>query len=242
MTSQLSPIVPGVSYTPKGTNVTGPDGMPLYVVGGGATTTTALLVTYDIFGYHPCTLQVCDLLASRLSTLVVVPDFFRGAPYPMDPWPPTDGFVALMAWVGKVGTYDAVKPMMLDALAYIKTQGVTSKVGGVGLCWGAKPMFALNADGLIGPCASCHPSFLTTEDAEKTTAPQCVLPTKDDGLMEGIKAALEKKDFAAKNVWVRFDDMHHGFAGARGDWTKPEQVARVQEAITIMVDFFNANL
>lgn len=40
----------------------------------------------------------------------------------------------------------------------------------------------------------------------------------------------------------RFDDMLHGFVGARGNFSDPLIVQRVEEVIDIMGVFFNNNL
>jgi hypothetical protein len=38
---------------------------------------------------------------------------------------------------------------------------------------------------------------------------------------------------------VRFDDIHHGFCAARGDFTDHHNVQKTNEAIKLTVDFFN---
>ncbi|KXS15437.1 hypothetical protein M427DRAFT_325166 [Gonapodya prolifera JEL478] len=43
----------------------------------------ALLVIYDIVGYgHPNNFQAADVLADKMGLLTVMPDFFRGVPFP----------------------------------------------------------------------------------------------------------------------------------------------------------------
>jgi len=43
----------------------------------------------DIFGFFPQTEQGADLLSHALSgTKVIMPDFFRGKPWPVDDFPP----------------------------------------------------------------------------------------------------------------------------------------------------------
>lgn len=43
-----------------------------------------------------------------------------------------------------------------------------------------------------------------------------------------------------KSVHKRFDDMHHGFAAARGDWKDPLNAQRANEALKIVADFFKS--
>jgi dienelactone hydrolase len=45
-----------------------------------------------------------------------------------------------------------------------------------------------------------------------------------------------------KSVHRRFDDMHHGFAAARGDWNDPLQAQRAQEALNLVATFFKSIL
>jgi dienelactone hydrolase len=43
-------------------------------------------------------------------------------------------------------------------------------------------------------------------------------------------------------ITQRFDDMHHGFCAARGDWTNELQAKRASEAVGIVTDFFKMHL
>ena len=53
---------------------------------------------------------------------------------------------------------------------------------------------------------------------------------------------MKDKPFAERNFQKRFDDMRHGFAGARGD-LKNELVAKsVNEVVEISVNFFHKNI
>lgn len=36
----------------------------------------------------------------------------------------------------------------------------------------------------------------------------------------------------------RFDDVHHGFCAARGDWTVELQAKRANEALKLVTDFY----
>jgi hypothetical protein len=53
---------------------------------------------------------------------------------------------------------------------------------------------------------------------------------------------MKDKPFAKKNFQKRFVDMDHGFAAARGDWSKELIMTRVNEAIAITAKFFKDNL
>ncbi|KAJ2534254.1 hypothetical protein EV175_007041, partial [Coemansia sp. RSA 1933] len=51
-------------------------------------------------------------------------------------------------------------------------------------------------------------------------------------------AALESKPFFSQCYMERFDDMSHGFCGARGDWSNAEQAKRANDAIRLLGKFF----
>jgi len=242
----ISPVT-ATDYVPQGLFVTtyayadsfrpGSGGTTLYVSCRSAAPTRLFVVAYDIFGYHNNLKQLCDVMAvKKADTVIVMPDFFRGQQ-------PAEG-EDKRAWVSGVAPWDtSVRPMLVDTLAYIRTTYPEVKsVVGLGFCWGAKPMFAASAEGLIQCAAVVHPSRLTAEDAASVTGPICVIATKNEPPMDEVKAALDAKPFAAKNVWLRFDDMHHGYAAARGDWSVPEQRARVQETIDIILTFADSSL
>lgn len=52
-------------------------------------------------------------------------------------------------------------------------------------------------------------------------------------------AVLAKKPFGDKCKMVVFDDMHHGFCAARGDYTNELNAKRANEAIQLTVNFFS---
>ncbi|KAK9686180.1 hypothetical protein K7432_015246 [Basidiobolus ranarum] len=96
--------------------------------------------------------------------------------------------------------------------------------------------FAFAAASLI------HPSFLADEDAEHAQAPILLIPTKDEPDFTEFMNILSKKPFGDKCQQHRFDDMFHGFAAARGDYTNAQNVKRATEAIQLTGDFFNSHV
>jgi dienelactone hydrolase len=78
------PPVQTHGYEPKGTYETFED-MQVYTIGHPGHKT--IICIFDIFGFYPQVLQGADLLAA-LGFRVLVPDFFRGNPYPSDKFPP----------------------------------------------------------------------------------------------------------------------------------------------------------
>ena len=40
----------------------------------------------------------------------------------------------------------------------------------------------------------------------------------------------------------KFEDMHHGWCAARGDWSDPLQKQRATEAVQLFVEFFTEHV
>ena len=208
----------------------------VYITGEG--NQKGLLYIPDIFGPHPNAYQVADILAAK-GFLVVMPDFFRGKEWPLEDFPPKDGFAGeRFQGFLKALTYEALKPRLEQGLKILSALGATS-IGAVGFCWGGKLAIRALGDGLVKAGASPHPSFFTPEDAKAVQGPFALLPTKDDGELTDVKEALNPE---FKHVYHFYDDMHHGFVAARGDFSNELNRTRANECITLMADFFNANL
>lgn len=102
----------------------------------------AVLIFYDIFGFLPNVLQGADTFAKQLqasgrNALVVLPDFFHGAPYDVNNFPPKEGFGPVIQWINDNGNEEKITPTLNKVSAYLSSRGV-KKVGTVGYCWGAK--------------------------------------------------------------------------------------------------------
>ncbi|KAG0163372.1 hypothetical protein DFQ28_003148 [Apophysomyces sp. BC1034] len=208
--------------------------LPLYVV-GPKDAKKAILVIYDIMGLHKNTQQFCDILANH-GYKVVMPDFFRGRPWNIKN---IGNRKAVMTWLSKVGTFDLVAPQISQVKTWLQGQGVSS-AGIVGFCWGGKIGVQIaGVDRFYGAFTVIHPINVDTADAEKAQAPILALPSKDEPDMTEYMAILKKKPFGAKCKHHRFDDMHHGFAAARGNWSDELNRKRATEAIQLTIDFFN---
>jgi dienelactone hydrolase len=223
-------------------------GTDVYSVGAVNEFKRGILYLPDIFGYHANTMQVADVLASA-GFLVVMPDFFHGKPWPTDNFPPKEGFDGdeWKSFVGRITNWDAVKNDIETGIKVLKDGGADS-IGAIGMCWGAKFASAAGKNSLVNAVAGIHPSFFDVSDGKDATTPMLVITTQEDPVHEDIQVELKSKPFAAKNVWHRWDDVHHGFLGARGqfaaaaDYSDNNVAKRANEAIGLVSTFFNATL
>ncbi|KAJ3037855.1 hypothetical protein HDV00_001270 [Rhizophlyctis rosea] len=223
-------------YTPKGHTENVGD-LPVYFT--GAKGKKAIIVIYDIFGELPLTQQFADRLADS-GFYVAMPDYFRGAPWSKVPFERAE----LMAYLQERVPFDQVmKPDTLNVIQHLKSQGVES-VGALGFCWGGLHTSTLGshedvvAAGLKG-VSSVHPSFHTVDTVKDLKVPVAFIPTQDEADFTPIMESIANKPFASKNVHVRFDDVHHGFAAARANYADPVNVKRSGEAVQILNKFFN---
>ncbi|KAJ2526095.1 hypothetical protein IWW43_006525 [Coemansia sp. RSA 1935] len=69
-----------------------------------------------------------------------------------------------------------------------------------------------------------------------------VLPSKDEPDFTAEFDSMKDKAFFSQCLMERFDDMFHGFCGARGDWSNSEQAKRANDAIKLLVEFFNKSV
>lgn len=202
----------------------------------------AIIYVYDIFGYSPQALQVADILGERTGCRVVAIDYFEGQPWKIEDFPPKNDEegAKLMEFIHKNGSYDEViKPKTEWVIDRLKKQGV-EEFGSIGFCWGAKMSLNMQKEGLVGPIACPHPSFITDDDiTSPMVAPVCMLPSKDEEPFTKVEQVL-KTDPAWKdvNVYQRFDNMHHGWTAARMDMNDEENKKEANCAIDIMIDFF----
>ncbi|KAI8578831.1 hypothetical protein K450DRAFT_244741 [Umbelopsis ramanniana AG] len=233
---QIPPVVS--NYQPVGT-VDNLGDLPVYTV-GNKDSKKAIIVIMDIFGFHVNTKQFCDVLANHCGYRVVLPDWFRGKPATHDM---LGDMSKLTAWLQQVGTIDIIKPQVDRVKEHLVADGVV-KTGLVGFCWGAKIAIQLSAQESYYSAASLiHPSFFVVDDAKVAQAPLLVIPSKDEADLTEFMEILKQKPFGDKCKHVRFDDVHHGFAAARGNWEEgTADKKRATEAIQLTADFFAENI
>ncbi|KAI9105904.1 hypothetical protein DFS34DRAFT_35424 [Phlyctochytrium arcticum] len=231
------------SYTPLG-QTTNLDDMALYTAAPPSTSDTALIMIYDIFGFHPNLFQAADILAKSTQDLapaphVIAPDFYLGHPFPVESVADSG---KLMAWIGEKSSYPVIKPTLIHTIDHLKSRGVT-KVAFLGFCMEAKLAITAAKDQdvrnlvQVKGVVQIHPTFPADEDYADLGCPVAILPSKDEVDLICIPSFEVAHTDHAESVHHRFDDMSHGFCAARGDWSDPLVAQRATEALNIATQF-----
>merc|ERR1712032_813767 len=209
-----------------------------------------VIVVYDVFGFEGGRIKsVCDTLAAA-GFATVMPDIFGDA----DTIDNHGGLAALgageedvTAWIKSNGPSKFV-PIMERCAEFLKSKRC-GKVAGVGLCWGAYPVFKAAELGLVSVGMAAHPSLHVgafygepevAEFAAKTgKCPMLLAPTQTDsdeqyGESGCVTLAVRANGFEC--VSKRFGDMAHGFT-ARGDVGDPAVKRDVAALMELTVGF-----
>ncbi|KAB8261259.1 hypothetical protein BDV32DRAFT_148817 [Aspergillus pseudonomiae] len=215
-------------------------------VTGPPDASTGLVVLYDIFGMAIQTLQGADLLATRLNSLVLVPDFFEGN-YAQPEWFPTDTEEKKNAITSFVSN-EASIPRNVDTLLEITKQYNTlfpsvSKWAALGLCWGGKVAVLASGPGTpFVATGQVHPGRTDKTDAEKLTIPHIVLASKDEpaGEIQGYADVISSNGIGGHVE--TYSTMWHGWMGARANLDNEESNAEYRRGYTQVADFFEKYL
>ena len=186
--------------------------MPIYVAEPEMGSDKAIVLIYDIFGFgEPPTngnvRRVADQLASEGGFLVVMPDFYRGNPWPMENFPPPNK-EEFGAWWSSTASLDIVRSSLDDLVfPFLEERGVQS-TGVLGFCWGGLMAVSLAGEGSrFQGVASIHGARLTAELAEQMVIPGIFLPASDDPSIDPVREVLDQKEFGDQCVYRTF----HGF-------------------------------
>jgi len=201
-----------------------------------------VIVAYDIFGYHNNTKQVADIIAEEFGFRLLMPDFFRNVYWDINNFPPKDP-QELVTFINTRGDWeDYVKMDVVNVIEHFKSTENVTEFGIYGMCWGGKISTRAAVEvPEIKAAVLVHPSSVTTDEADEVVAPMYLLPSRGEANMLPFYMVLQQK-FGNNCGHRRFDDMNHGFAGARGNFSDPLNVLRVGEVIDIIGNFFNKNL
>lgn len=239
----IPPIVTE-GYEPKGKYETIGD-MNTYVT-GSATTSTAILFVFDIFGYFPQTIQGADILATSdhdHQYQVFMPDFFDGQPLDISVYPPTDADKQkkLGAFFGGIGAPPKAVGRIPKIIEEIKKYNPNIKTfGAVGLCWGGK-VIALTSQtsSPYKAAAQCHPAMVDPSEAPKISIPFCLLASKDESAedIQKFDASLQQP----KHVET-YSDQIHGWMGARADLKVQRDQDEYERGYKTLLEFFAKHL
>ena len=214
--------------------------LKLYVATPSSPSKHAILVSFDIFGFHPGgTREFCDKLA-KAGYLVVMPDYYRGNAWSPSNFPPADQD-EFMNWV------KSFSPGMLAADVESTRQYILSQepkitsIGLIGFCWGGKVAITASATGNFNASVLCHGSFLEDSDADGVQCPTLMLDAGADPDRSAILATLQAKPFGAACAAFKYDDMEHGWT-IRGDRSNARVNECMDEAYSKTEAFFKEHL
>jgi len=201
-----------------------------------------LIGVYDIYGFvYPNIKQVVDKMANESGGFrAILPDFYRN-----DSWNPDLNLTAeqRQEWIERVGGWETrVKPDLINLVRHYESEGVV-QFAIFGFCWGGKVATntSIELSDMFKASAMIHPSGVNNTEAEFVKIPTYLMPTSGEGDMLPFYEVLQTK-FGDNCGHRRFQDMSHGFSGARGNFSDPLIQQNVNEVITTLGAFFNRNL
>jgi len=215
---------------------------------GNTKSDRVVIVVYDIFGLHASTKKFTDYLGQYGDLHVLMPDIFRGKPFDESNLGDKQ---KLMSFIQIEGSYAKCEPVLSATIKHAVDQLGAKHIGLVGFCWGAAITLNFTMhNGIVKGNALLHPSYVqmggNVQDLTKVQAPILMITTKDDPKTpyEQVFEVVSSLPGAvgSKSVAHRFEDMHHGFAGARGNWASVENAQRIREALQLCSNFFNNTL
>jgi len=201
-----------------------------------------LIAVYDIFGFSDNMKEVVDTIADLYGFRVVMPDFFRGFWWDEANFPPSNP-EEMQEWLQNNGSWDQIVKYDIQTVVneFSLRENIT-EVGIFGMCWGGKvATLAATESAGIKVAGIVHPSSVANSEATGVRVPMYLMPTNDEPDMLPFLEVLREK-FGSNCGHRRFDDMFHGFAGARGNFSNPLNFERVNEVIYILGGFFHRNL
>ncbi|RIA91547.1 Alpha/Beta hydrolase protein [Glomus cerebriforme] len=195
----------------------------------------AIIICYDVHGFHPNVKQFCDLLAEA-GFLVALPDYFRGETTEVKS-------KGLVRYVFENFTNERIEKETLKVVEHLHSEYGVENLGFGGFCWGGFVGSKICTMKDFDACVLIHYAPIKQPEVFKDSqCPIAFLPSRDDHDSQPYIDAMKDKPFVEKCIQKRFDDMHHGFAGSRGNFSDELNSKRVNEAIEIAVKFYHDNL
>ncbi|XP_037047402.1 uncharacterized AIM2 family protein C30D10.14-like [Bradysia coprophila] len=197
-----------------------------------------LIAVHDIFGFSSSNMkQITDHMAVQAGGFrVALPDFFRGDHWDINvPITP----IERAAFIQRVGDWETiVKPDLINTVRYYQSQGV-QEFAIFGMCWGGRTGTdaAMELSDYFKASAIVHPSLVSNDEAYSVRMPMYLMPSRDQPDMLPFYQVL-RNNFGDNSGHRRFDDMFHGFASTRGNFSDPLNQMHVNEIIRTLGVFF----
>lgn len=228
----------------------GASGLDMQIINGtGSNSKFAIVIAYDIFGPRsPNMIANLQHLASTGYT-VCMPDFFRGhSASELGELNPDK----IGAFIKEHGDQErAGRDLESFVLPHLRSLGV-EKCYLLGFCWGGLIAVRVSSSlvsnslqekigfaGVGGIHASLKDEGWTLEQLKSLRCPIILLQAANDKPVEPLKIVLDCGNFSGKYVLRTYFDQTHGFAGARGDRSKPLVLAAALSALNTSLEFFS---
>lgn len=219
--------------------------MDAYVT-GPADAKNVVVCIYDIFGMWNQTQQGADMLTEYLGAKVVMPDFLRGKPWPVEAFPPRDEAEKkkMSEWFDTIGNISDRLGDIQNVVKELKESGY-EKFGLYGFCWGGKIASMCGNEGtpFVG-VAQVHPAFVGPDDSKSLTVPVAFFPSKDEAKddVDGYWKNLQEShpELVEKSMFKHYTENHHGFAAARADLKDESNFASFKDVYGRLATFFAA--
>ncbi|KAI1494914.1 dienelactone hydrolase [Biscogniauxia mediterranea] len=199
-----------------------------------------LLIVPDVIGIWQNSRLIADQFAAN-GYLTLIIDVFNGDPLSLNR-PANFDF---MSWLTKGSTGDnphtpeAVDPIVLAGIKYLKEEKGVEKLGGVGYCFGAKYVARHYKSGInVGYVA--HPSFVEEDELRGFQAPLSISAAETDAIFPAElrhKSEVILKEGGHPYQINLFSGVVHGFSVRCDPSKKHERFAKEQAFIQAVTWF-----
>ncbi|KAF9208385.1 hypothetical protein BGZ49_008970 [Haplosporangium sp. Z 27] len=198
-----------------------------------------LIAIADPLGSSPTTYQVYDRVAeSHGGFQLAAPYVLRNGPLPASLLGDRAG---MMEWIGANGDFkkNHIDKVILQAVEDLRADGCTT-FSIFGQCWGAyvSLLAASEPNQPFLAAGGPHPSMTNIETVKDVKCPLILLASKDEADMVPVIESLKHKNFPVESFQARFDNVHHGWCGSRGDWSNPEELKAGLEVVNYLGEYF----
>ncbi|KAK7943857.1 Hydrolase [Apiospora aurea] len=201
---------------------------------------TAILYLPDVIGIWQNSKLMADQFAAN-GYLTLIIDLFNGDALSLN----RSGDFDFMSWLTKGSTGDnphtteAVDPIVVEAIKYLKQEKGVKKIGSVGYCFGAKYVARHYPDITVGYFA--HPSFVDEEELAGFKGPLSIAAAETDEIFPAEKRHRSEeilKEGGRPYQINLYSQTEHGFT-VRCDVSKKEQKFAKEQAFLQAVTWFN---